>query len=84
MPLGLTFLHMYTLPVLVSLFFNFLFELTAMAAETRFKVFRQELLKVFMSGVVFYFMCLWLTAWVFTLSSAIDNTKSWKESKILA
>ena len=83
-PVGLTFLHMYTLPVLASLFFNFLFELTAMAAEVRFKVFRQELLKVFMTGVMFYFMTLWLTSWVFTLSSALDRTRSWKEEKVLA
>ena len=54
-----------------------------MAVETRFKVFRQELLKVFMTGVIFYFMTLWLTSWVFTLSKAISNSRSWKESKVL-
>ena len=83
-PLGLTFMHMYSLAVVASLFFNFLYELTAMAAETRFKVFRQELLKVFMTGVIFYFMTLWLTSWVFSLSNAINNTRNWKEEKINA
>ena len=39
-PVGLTFIHGFTLGVIGSLFINFLIELTAMAAETRFKVFR--------------------------------------------
>ena len=39
-PVGLTFLHGFTLGVIGSLFVNFLIELTAMVPETRFKVFR--------------------------------------------
>ena len=53
-----------------------------MAAETRFKVFRQELLKVFMSAVIFYFMTVWLTSWIFSLASAMNQNFAMKESKI--
>ena len=81
-PIGLTFLHGFTLGVVASLFINFLIELTAMAAETRFKVFRQELLKVFVSAVIFYFMTVWLTSWVCSLSNSINTNLTWKEDKI--
>ena len=70
--------------VVVSLFFNFLIELTAMAPETRIKVFRQELSKVFMSVVVFFFLTVFLTTWVFSLASSINANLTWKENDRIA
>ena len=52
----------------MSLFFNFLFELTSMAPETRLKVFRVELTKVFMTVVIFYFLSLSVTSFVYEMA----------------
>ena len=69
-PLGLAILHFFSINVSASLFFNFLFELTSMAPKTRFKVFRVELTKVFMTLIVFYFLSLCFTTWMnFTAQS---------------
>ena len=63
-PVGLALIHLFSLILAGSLFVTFLFELTSMAPKTRFKVFRVELVKVFMTLVMFYFISLCFTAWL--------------------
>ena len=60
----LALMHFFSIIVAVSLFFNFLFELTSMKPTTRFKVFRVELVKVFLTLLIFYFMSLVFTSWL--------------------
>ena len=68
--------------VSASLITTFLLELTALTAESRFKVFRSELTKVFMTIVLFYFMTLWLTTWLETLAGFTENTRTWREKEM--
>ena len=65
-----------------SLFFNFLFELTSMAPKTRFKVFRAELTKVFMTLVMFYFLTLCFTTWMYSMAQSIQFTVKWREDNL--
>ena len=64
LPIMLALVHFFSIIVAVSLFFNFLFELTSMKPTTRFKVFRVELVKVFLTLLIFYFMSLVFTSWL--------------------
>ena len=64
LPIMLALVHFFSIIVAASLFFNFLFELTSMKPTTRFKVFRVELVKVFLTLLIFYFMSLVFTSWL--------------------
>ena len=75
-------IHGFSVLVSVSLFFNFLFELTSLAPETRLKIFRVELTKVFMTSVMFYMISLIFTSWMDSMAYSIKVTLSWKESKV--
>jgi len=81
-PNGLPILHMFSGLVALSLGFNFLFELTAMAPRTRFKVFRVELAKVFMSVVFFYMLSFLFTALIRSQGQAVKRAIALKESKV--
>ena len=65
---GLPLVHFMSIFLTGSLFFNFLFELTSISPETRIKVFRVELTKVFMTVVIFYFMSLFLTTFAYEMA----------------
>lgn len=73
---------MLSMIVIASLAFNFLFELTSMSPKARFKVFRVELTKVFMTVVFFYLIGLIFTWWIRGCGSAVKRTISWKELKL--
>ena len=64
LPLLLTLIHLSTLVISGSMFFSFLYELTSMSTTTRFKVFRSEIVKVFMTQVIFYLLSLCFTSWL--------------------
>ena len=81
LPLMLSLVHFFSIIVAVSLFFNFLFELTSMKPATRFKVFRAELVKVFMTLVFFYFISLVFTSWLYQIVHSIQVTVDSKEHK---
>ena len=61
---------------------NFLFELTSMAPKARIKVFRVELVKVFMTIVFFYFLSLFFTTWIRECGSAVKRVYIWRENKL--
>jgi len=82
LPEGLTFLHYYSIFINISMFFCFLLELTWFSAEKRGKIFKTELTKVFMTIVVFYFISLWLTTWMFSMATTISNEITRKEEDI--
>ena len=71
-PNSLALLHTFSILVSFSLVVNFLFELTSMAPQTRFKVFRVELVKVFMTVVIFYFLSLWFTTWARSMAQSVQ------------
>jgi hypothetical protein len=68
--------------VALSIFFNFLFELTSISPETRFKVFRAELTKVFMTLVMFYFLTLCFTTWMYSIAQSIQITVNRREDNL--
>lgn len=80
-PLGLAIIHFFSVIVSISLFFNFLFELTSLAPETRLKVFRVELTKVFMTGVMFYLISLCFTTFMYYTALQVQETMAWKEQR---
>lgn len=78
LPIMLALMHCFSIIVAVSLFFNFLFELTSMKPSTRFKVFRVELVKVFISLIVFYFLALVFTTWQHSIAQAIHFNEEYR------
>ena len=66
------------------MFFCFLFELTWFAPQLRQKIFKTELMKVFLTACLFYFLSLILTMWLGTLSEAIAHEIKKKEDSINA
>ena len=80
-PNGLAVIHMFSCALALSLGFNFLFELTSMAPQTRFKVFRVELAKVFMSVVFFYMLSFIFTSWIRQAGSSVKRALALKENK---
>lgn len=72
-PLLLTLIHLSTLVVSGSMFYNFLYELTSMSTTTRFKVYRSEIVKVFMTLVIFYFLSLCFTSWLHKLMQFVQD-----------
>lgn len=81
-PTSLAIIHMLSLAVVASLAFNFLFELTSMSPKARFKVFRVELTKVFMTVVFFYLLSLLFTWWVRGCGTSVKQILSWREAKV--
>ena len=81
-PLGLAIIHFFSVFLSVSLFFNFLFELTSVSPETRLKVFRVELTKVFMTSVMFYLLSLCFTCWLDMCAHSLQETLAWKEERV--
>ena len=78
-PKGLAVLHFFSTLVVGSLAVTFLIELTAMAPKARFKVFRVELVKVFMTVVLFYLLSLLFTTWVRHITWSVQVGSEWKE-----
>ena len=64
-PQILALMHLFSTVICGSLFFTFLFELTSMSPTTRFKVFHAEIVKVFMTLVIYYFIALCFTSWLY-------------------
>jgi len=81
-PNSLALLHTFSILVSFSLVVNFLLELTSMAPQSRFKVFRVELVKVFMTVVIFYFLSLWFTTWAQSMAQSVQRTVQWREAKV--
>jgi hypothetical protein len=61
----------FSIPLCISMFLTFLYELTSYDPIKRTRLFRTELTKVFMTCVLFYGFSLILTSWFFTLGSSI-------------
>jgi ABC-type multidrug transport system permease subunit len=82
-PEMLSELFNFTLPLCVSMFLTFLYELTSYDPLKRTKLFREELTKCFMACLVFQAMLLITMSWFFSLGRAIQLEVERKEANIL-
>ena len=61
---GIRLVFYASVPISISLIVSFLLELTSWKAEVRGKIFKTELVKVFLTVVFFYAFTLGLTTWL--------------------
>jgi hypothetical protein len=82
-PKGMVYLYDMALPLSVSMVINFLIELTSHRPEERAKIFKTELMKVFLTSLFFYAFTIGLTTWLETISRQLQvkQTRNEKNAK---
>lgn len=65
-----------TIPACVLMILTFLFELTYEKPETRSKIYKAELTKVFFTIVLFYFMTMIMANWLLSLKKFLAYNES--------